>query len=524
MNSNKASPEVNTVRWWIMRIANPDIREWYLNHKKYEDKLETHADSLQYALGWLVGREYKEAGRPNYYSNWRDIKLLDQPYQEPYIWDGDVLPDEYWIENSQWPKEATTEWQQLAQKAGKLPMRGCNKWYKISRNSHVNCWDREPNDGCPVVPYHLWKAILNGETAKEPVQVANTPQQESYKVGDEVVCIDITTDYDDGNGAASWRKGTLNIGEVYTVESVSTQGIRLAGKSYAHAPQAFRRATQADKQKTQGNDSKYGFSIGDWIMYDNGHTDGPYQIASWVTQGALDTKGQFRAIEYGYRKCRPDEIPQQKGKVKLSFRTEDGYELYEGDTPIWVYRKEGIWSSSGRWLEVCEDHKKDLNRKLFHTEAAAEKFIQQQSTPQVDSSEIDVGDTIEVTDGRLSAKYYNGQQFTVVELASGGVICQVPGERKMFYTEEITKVKSNKANNQSITNKPKTKNNGKQDSSSSEHITGRVIISRNPEATKVIRARRSSGTPGYCGGELYTNMRGYQRNGKVIKVSQEARR
>ena len=74
-----------------------------------------------------------------------------------YIWDGDVLPDEYWVEN---PNRATCE---VAKYLKMLPggehWNGNGRWYKIMPED-IESHKHKGKDDLPIVSYELWKSIL----------------------------------------------------------------------------------------------------------------------------------------------------------------------------------------------------------------------------------------------------------------------------------------------------------------------------------------------------------------------------
>jgi hypothetical protein len=79
---------------------------------------------------------------------------------EPYIWDGDVLPDEYWVENP-WPCTNHTEFLQLFKRIDiKCNLSGDAVWYFVKNNRYYDSQEQEPNTELPIVPYELWKQIL----------------------------------------------------------------------------------------------------------------------------------------------------------------------------------------------------------------------------------------------------------------------------------------------------------------------------------------------------------------------------
>lgn len=150
---------------------------------------------------------------------------------------------------------------------------------------------------------------------------------------------------------------------------------------------------------------------------------------------------EYKVIETGHttwernryiRKATEEEIKKATRKL-LSFKTEDGYDLYDGDIPIWVYRKDGQetreWYISTGHTTVVEGHKNPIGpRKLFHSKEAAEKWIETQNRIlQKPKDEWKVGDKL--------PKYWLDKQDTYI-YANGG-----KNPRKVFSSDrEVAEV------------------------------------------------------------------------------------
>jgi hypothetical protein len=76
---------------------------------------------------------------------------------ELYIWDGDVLPDEYWVENPD--SESCEIAQYLKMLTGGIHWTGDGIWYKITPEDVIPT-EKKQEDDLPIVPYELWKQIL----------------------------------------------------------------------------------------------------------------------------------------------------------------------------------------------------------------------------------------------------------------------------------------------------------------------------------------------------------------------------
>jgi hypothetical protein len=111
------------------------------------------------------------------------------------------------------------------------------------------------------------------------------------------------------------------------------------------------------------------------------------------------------------RPATPEEIESVtkpvETRTKLSFKTEDGYDLYDGDNVWWVYKQDNntpyCWNPySDKSFSVNELHKDSVVNgtwTLFRTEENAEKWIETQnkskwSTVTVDGVTVYEGDTV----------------------------------------------------------------------------------------------------------------------------------
>jgi hypothetical protein len=133
---------------------------------------------------------------------------------ELYIWDGDVLPDEYWVENP-WVGTPGTEFVQLFKKMDSTTsLSGYGTWYYVKNNKYYRTQEKEPDTELPIVPYELWKQIL---TTPDNQVVQPAVKERMFKKGDRVKVIRGTNKgklaiiSDEGSGGLYWVK--LETGE-----------------------------------------------------------------------------------------------------------------------------------------------------------------------------------------------------------------------------------------------------------------------------------------------------------------------
>jgi hypothetical protein len=103
---------------------------------------------------------------------------------ESYIWDGDVLPDEYYVENP-WPGEDNTEFVEFFNSMRKRNgISGAHKWYHVKNSKRIDSHNySNANTELPIVPYELWKQIL---TAPDNQAEQAAVKKRMFKEGDRV--------------------------------------------------------------------------------------------------------------------------------------------------------------------------------------------------------------------------------------------------------------------------------------------------------------------------------------------------
>lgn len=110
-----------------------------------------------------------------------------------YIWDGDVLTDEYWVENP-WPGKDETEFVQLFNSMKEdNNIGGASRWYHVKDSEFQESHDYKiPHTDLPIVPYKLWKSILEQpDPLAEPVAIK--PRYHIDNVMDQNIAISCPT-------------------------------------------------------------------------------------------------------------------------------------------------------------------------------------------------------------------------------------------------------------------------------------------------------------------------------------------
>jgi hypothetical protein len=114
--------------------------------------------SVEYA--WSATIDSIRPATPEEIASVTKVEPVAVKKPEPYIWDGDVLPEEYWVENP-WVGTPGTEFVQLFKKMDSTTsLSGDGTWYYVKNNKYYRSQEKEPDTELPIVPYELWKQIL----------------------------------------------------------------------------------------------------------------------------------------------------------------------------------------------------------------------------------------------------------------------------------------------------------------------------------------------------------------------------
>ncbi len=107
-------------------------------------------------------------------------------------------------------------------------------------------------------------------------------------------------------------------------------------------------------------------------------------------------------------------------RKKLSFKTEDGYDLYKGDIVVWIHKSQGLWQYS--YTLPASDDIQMPSVKVFHYRETADKWVaeQNQILQKPVMEELKEGDWVEVLD-TLNVKSYDanaiGYKWQITENA-----------------------------------------------------------------------------------------------------------
>ncbi len=231
---------------------------------------------------------------------------------------------------------------------------------------------------------------------------ANTPVQE-YKVGMWVV---VTGDgsYVSGQSDVEYPVGT--IAKVISIESPSghkhacmLQSPRHKGKDYrgwsgGEFEPWLRPATQAEiDQATGKNKWPVGTRVkvvqadpntgtgahGRYGTVTNDKSEAGAIPENTVLKIRLDEDGKYMAGKVW--SVAADVVLEPDTRKKLSFQTEDGYDLYEGDLCCWIQKRGDEWEIHGTQIITMAAHEGSITvgYKVFKMKEDAEKWIQEQN-------------------------------------------------------------------------------------------------------------------------------------------------
>lgn len=278
--------------------------------------------------------------------------VTKQPVEQPkepdvYIWDGDVLPDEYWVENP-WPGKDHTEFVDLFNSMRKgNNIGGANNWYHVKDSKYRNCYYTKPDTELPIVPYELWKSILEQpDPQAEPVAIK--PRYHIDNVMDQNIAISCPTIelWDAVIKLIPNNRLTSSKWEIYE-KAGNAININKAGGSHCHI--------------SWYKEERYLIITAEEFLRDNG-------VA----------------------------VPQPKWSIV----TTDGVTVYEGDKVWWV-NPDGKTLHGGmngnEWLTALPGNERavEAGYKVFSTYEAAEKYRQEQLEPPSTEKEMwKVGDIL----------------------------------------------------------------------------------------------------------------------------------
>ena len=159
----------NTTEWWIRRIKDPTIRNFYLGDSTYQSMLAEPAQTLQFALSWDHS-DYETTNKHYNAAKLHKIELLDEPVSD--------IPEWYYVKNP-WPNEVKSDFVDLIHSLSE-DWNGDSPYYKFYGTSIEDAYTKPPN-GTPKVSYEVWRAYVMQETGKSiPVSVL---EDGKYKVG-----------------------------------------------------------------------------------------------------------------------------------------------------------------------------------------------------------------------------------------------------------------------------------------------------------------------------------------------------
>lgn len=324
-----------------------------------------------------------------------DTKVASED-PDVYIWDGDVLPDEYWVEN---PNKATCE---IAQYLKLLPggehWNGDRGWYKVTPNN-VEAHEHKEKGDIIIVPYELWKSIL-----EQPVSQAEPVKERMFEKGDRVKVV---------RGSYEGYLGVVDIvgkgpGLYYvSLDSGDDTVILFSGEGgtgvdivhYTEEPVAITPTYHIDNVMDQ-NIAISCPTIELWNAVTGLIPNNSLTEENWKDYNSNDEIAGCNINQFGGNHCDIDWYKDEKYTIitaeeflrdngvavsqsKWSIVTTDGVRVYEGDKAWWLYPDGKKWfgdeTNEGDILTKGSvvDHIV-LGYKAFSTYEAAEKYRQEQ--------------------------------------------------------------------------------------------------------------------------------------------------
>lgn len=267
-----------------------------------------------------------------------EIESVTKPHikkPEPYIWDGDVLPDEYWVENP-WPGIKNTEFVQLFNKMREGNcISGRERWYRVKdsklldshRYSHV---DTE----LPIVSYELWKSIL-----EQPASEVELVKERMFKKGDRIKvvkgiyegCLGVISDV--GLGSLYWAD--LDSGDKYVVLFSGETGTSVDMVHYVDEPAVPKWSIVTTDGVTVYSDTEI-WSIDKQV--DN-------KITSWKIDHSYTHRNKDRFILFSTFEAAEEYISKQRQLAGRKWKVGDRY-----CNPVDVYSAPDIPNTEGWYI------------------------------------------------------------------------------------------------------------------------------------------------------------------------------
>lgn len=483
MEQNKVGPQ--TAEWWVKRIADSCIRDRIMATNYYRNNKTNKYDSLCWALNDVVSRDEILDIRVKYFSpdhttashtDWvkEEAKLL--PIGEPQQ---DLRVDKLIGTPTAIHCPTKKEWDTvygLLKKTGKYAA------------SIEDCWKNYQEKSC-IICNSTYDRIVYCQSQSYPVVqakdviAANLPST-GYKVGDWITVLD----------------GGCRVGP-------GIQGHKLIGNSY--------RISSVDRQTP---------------------TEWKYTLEGNPAQtSAISWNKNYIGSQPYIRLATPEEIAKATGtplpteSKEWVCTSEDGVELYAGDSPVWVNIGANVIHSSCllKKHHIGTSIGEGMPYKVFSTEQAAKEWIARQSTSQV---------PVTADNAYVGMKVVRGK-YWLYDNQDGGVGCV--GEIKEIRSNKWCDVKwphgskrdypigsenkyalyiapEEKSTSKSIINsQTKTKTNSYEESSNN---TG-TAVKLSANSSTVCRADRGTATSVRQSGQPLITIRGHRSNGQGLRLS-----
>lgn len=325
-----------------------------------------------------------------------------------YIWDGDVLPDEYWVENP-WFGKDKTEFVSLFNGMRKgNNVGGASRWYRVKDSKYQESTDWvSSNTDLPIVPYKLWKSIL-----EQPDPQAEPVIERMFKKGDRIKvvrgsyegCLGVIADV----GLGSIYLANLDSGDKYVVLFSGETGTNVDIVHYKDEP-----AVSVMEKPQYHIDNVKGRRIAINCTTKELYTT-VVELCDRTTNGKMmrsKTKGWedynekvcvdissypgYADIDWcesaSYKIITAEEFLRDNGIVlpavsKWSIVTTDGVRVYEGGEIWWIKPDGQTYSFSctgGRSTKLLKVNEEDIRKGYipFSTFEAAEEYISKQKQP-----------------------------------------------------------------------------------------------------------------------------------------------